>query len=73
MDSPEHIMIITECIFLCFQTLNKYLGVPSWLSGLRVQCYHCCGTGSVPCLGILLATGVAKRGVGGQKYLANMS
>ena len=33
-------------------TLNMYsLGVPLWLSGLRIQCSHCCDVGSVPGLG----------------------
>ena len=25
-----------------------HYGVPWWLSGLRIWCYHCCGTSSIP-------------------------
>ena len=52
-DGERHSMcLLSICIFISL--LEKYLFkgiifvVPWWLSSLRIQCYHCCGLGSVP-------------------------
>ena len=37
------------------------LGVPLWLSRLRIQCCHCCGASSIPGWGTLHVRGTAKK------------
>ena len=53
------------CLFLGLQISDalSFLswGAPWWLSGLRIQHCHCCGTGSIPGLGNLQIRGKKKK------------
>ena len=52
-----------RCLRCWGQTILNHciLGIPWWLSGLRIQCCLCCGTGSVPGTELLRATGLTKK------------
>ena len=42
------------------QSIDVALGVPWWLSRLRIRCCHCCGIGSIPSQGTSV---LGKRGL----------
>ena len=41
--------------------LENLHGVPQWLSGLRIQCCHCCGAGLIPGLGTSASCGCRQK------------
>ena len=50
------------------------LGVPSWVSRLRIQDCHCCGTGSIPDLGTPTCHGCGRpqKVIGSRKLLDDL-